>query len=124
MSEKTLSNNIKILITADNPDDFSLMYNFTLELFKGMECPYRIDIVPRIITKSYIGLTINAVLTECSIPGNGVIDIVRVTSDGASVLFHSKLKEPILGVTEFQIEFNHKMYNSNASKPDRKFYIG
>lgn len=124
MDSKVLSSNIRISVTADNPDDFNLMYNFTSELFKGIDCSNRIEIVPRIITKSYIGLTIDSVITDCSVPSDGVVDIIQVINDGASVLIHSKLKEPIVGVTEFQIEFKYRMSSNNVNKPNRKFYLG
>lgn len=124
MDTKVLSSNIRISVTADNPDDFNLMYNFTSELFKGIDCSNRIEIVPRIITKSYIGLTIDSVITDCSVPGDGVVDVIQVINDGASVLIHSKLKEPIVGITEFQIEFKYRISSNNVSKPNRKFYLG
>lgn len=100
------------------------MYNFTSELFKGLDCPYVVTVIPRIITKTYLGLMIESELTEISMPSNSVVTCVQVVDNGTSVLFHSKLNEPILGVTEFQIEFKLIRVGENITKPDRRFYLG
>lgn len=118
------SDNIRFVITSDTPDKFNLMYNFTTKLFENFKSRDVITIEPSLVTKTYIKLNIDSNLDTVDLPNIGNIDCVRVEDNGKSVLFHSKLNEPMLGIEECQIVFKLKSLYDDVTKPNRRFNIG